>query len=239
MAIKQQKLGISHHTLVNSDFAEQLNEQIFSPAYWQQQDAVVGQAKGRGTSWFVQGTEHQQWVLRHYRRGGLIGKLLSDQFLFAGWSRTRPFAEFKLLMYMQEQGLNVPVPVAAAARRSGLIYRADLLTVRIPGAQDLHQVLTQQALDTSIWRHIGASIKKMHNAQVYHHDLNIRNIMLDTHYVAWIIDFDRCAVRRAGGWKQANLDRLHRSFVKEQQRSPELHWQADDWSALVAGYNDT
>ena len=39
----------------------------------------------------------RQWVLRHYYRGGPIGRLLDDQFLWLGEDRTRCFREWRLL----------------------------------------------------------------------------------------------------------------------------------------------
>src|SRR5690606_24538458 len=52
---------------------------LFTPAWYRQQGAVLGSASGRNTAWFV---EHQgrAMVLRHYYRGGLVGKLLGDRF---------------------------------------------------------------------------------------------------------------------------------------------------------------
>ena len=53
--------------------------QWFQAKYWQQQDAITGESKGRYTTYFVVTQDiHQQplsMVLRHYYRGGLISKL--------------------------------------------------------------------------------------------------------------------------------------------------------------------
>ena len=51
---------------------------MLSARYWQENNAVTGTAQGRGTTWFVQhgnNAQAKQWVLRHYYRGGLIGKI--------------------------------------------------------------------------------------------------------------------------------------------------------------------
>ena len=236
MPIIHQKHGIGHHTLVNTHYLSSVDTDVFSPEYWYSQKAVIGEAKGRGTTLLLKTPENQNWVLRHYRRGGLIGKLLYDQFLYAGLSRTRPFMELNLLEYMQKQGLNVPVGVAAQVRRSGMIYRADLITVRIPDARELHQVIQEEALDEDIWLEVGRAIRKMHDVQVYHHDLNVKNIMLDNAGQVWIIDFDRCAQRQASGWKKTNLERLRRSFEKERRRTATYHWEQHDWNTLMVGY---
>ncbi len=77
------------------------------------------------------------WVLRHYRRGGMIANVLGDRYLWTGAGRTRGFAEFRLLAALRARGLPVPTPVAARYRRKGVHYRADLITRRIGNATTL------------------------------------------------------------------------------------------------------
>lgn len=237
MAIKQQKIAAGHFILVNTHFFESADERVFSSEYWQEKQAITGQARGRGTTLFIKPDVPQQWVLRHYRRGGLPGKLFSDQFVYTGLPRTRPFMELNLLHTMREAGLRVPEPIAAQVIRRGLIYRADLLSVRIPDAQDMHHVLSLGPAGEAVWQAVGRQIRQMHDLNVYHHDLNIRNIMLDAQQQVWIIDFDRCYQRADGNWKPQNLARLHRSLVKESGRSPSFFWTEQDWAALKAGYH--
>ncbi|MGM0648706.1 MAG: lipopolysaccharide kinase InaA family protein, partial [Bacteroidota bacterium] len=47
-----------------------------------------------------------------------------------------------------------------------------------------------------------------------HVDLNARNILIDPQHKPWLIDLDRCRLRRPGGWQNANLNRLERSLHK-------------------------
>lgn len=238
MTIKHQKISMGHHTLVNTHFFSSVDPKVFSAEYWYAKNAIIGEAKGRGTTLFVQNSDTESWVLRHYRRGGMVAKLLSDQFFYEGLRRTRPFMELNLLHYMQQAGLNVPTPIAAQVCRRGLIYRADLLTVRIPNARDMHHILTHRSLSPAVWEAVGAAVRKMHDAQVYHHDLNIRNIMLDNHDVVWIIDYDRCYQRQGDSWKQQNLARLQRSLLKEQAKAgaTAFYWSGADTEAMLRGY---
>src|SRR5512145_1497437 len=87
---------------------------------------------GRGTVAFVRNASGDAWVLRHYRRGGFVAKLRDDAYLWTGQSRTRSFAEWRLLRRLRDWGLPVPKPVAARYLRDGLSYRADLITVELP-----------------------------------------------------------------------------------------------------------
>src|SRR5688500_17177149 len=68
-----------------------------------------------------------RWVLRHYRRGGLMAKLSQDSYLWTGSNRTRSFAEWRLLAELRRRGLPVPAPIAAYYSRGLLTYRADLI----------------------------------------------------------------------------------------------------------------
>ncbi len=204
--------------------------QVFEPEYWQQQDKVIGSAQGRGTTWFVQ-TENLSAALRHYRRGGLFGKLVEDSYLFSNWEQTRSYQEFTLLNTLITAGVNVPRPIAARAVKHGFTYKADLLSEKISNARDLVSILVEQPLPAEMYQKIGQEIKKMHDAQVNHTDLNIHNILIDDQGKVWIIDFDKCFQQQGADWKQNNLDRLKRSFEKEVIKR-QIHWSEEQWHAI-------
>jgi len=206
----------------------------FSGDYWQQAGKVLGSAQGRGTTWFVQ-LETISAALRHYRRGGLFGKLVKDHYWFAGWENTRCYQELMLLKHLRESGVNVPRPIAARAKKRTLCYQADILSEKIANARDLVTILQDSSLSAEIYRSIGAQIRLMHNAGVNHTDLNIHNILLDSEYKVWIIDFDKCQQQSGVEWQAKNLDRLLRSFNKELSKRA-IHWQLSDWQALLEGY---
>lgn len=210
-------------------------EDCFSADYWQQQGKVIGSAQGRGTTWFVQ-LEKLQGALRHYRRGGLFGKLISDHYLFNGWQKTRSVQEFYLLDKLNQAGVNVPKPIAARVKKRLFFYQADLLSEKIPAAQDLVDILQHRSLSSREYQAIGLQIKKMHNAQINHTDLNIHNILLDKQGKVWLIDFDKCYQQSGDNWKKANLERLLRSFNKELNKRA-IKWQAADWQELISGYS--
>ncbi|AIU68131.1 3-deoxy-D-manno-octulosonic acid kinase [Vibrio coralliilyticus] len=205
-------------------------KQVFDAEFWQNAGKVIGSAQGRGTTWFVQ-TETIEAALRHYRRGGLFGKLVEDSYLFSSWEKTRSYQEFQLLNTLIEAGVNVPRPIAARAVKSGLTYKADLLSEKIPNARDLVSILMENPLPAEMYQKIGNEIRKMHDAQVNHTDLNIHNILIDEQGKVWIIDFDKCYQQSGNAWKQSNLERLKRSFEKEVGKC-EIHWKLDDFQHL-------
>lgn len=225
------------YCLYDSAQIDDFNPEMLSARFWQQQNAVTGTAQGRGTTYFVQSASQQQWVLRHYYRGGLVGKLIDDSYLFFRQERTRAVEEFNLLQHMTELGLPVPAPIACRIEKKGLLYRADLLTGRIVNAKDLVALLAEKPLRQEVWLNIGRTIQAFHQQGIYHHDLNAHNILLDDTDKVWLIDFDRGQQRKPEqSWQQKNIDRLLRSFHKEQHLLANFHWQADDWQVLMEGY---
>src|SRR5277367_3300306 len=107
-----------------------------------------------------------------YWRGGFIARLSADAYVWAGEDRVRAFAEWRLLAALAERGLPVPKPVAARYQRAGVMYRCDLITERIVGAEPLSAVLARHALGESTWRSIGVVIARLHAAGADHADLN-------------------------------------------------------------------
>lgn len=233
--IKQQQLNTQQTIWYDDQWVNEPLESLFDPQYWQASQRVTGSAQGRGTTWFIR-MNALPAALRHYRRGGLFGKLVSDSYWFQGWEQTRSCAEFHLLHHLREQGVNVPRPIAARAIRHGWVYQADILSEKIANARDLVAVLQAGSLSAEHYRSIGRQIAKLHQAQVNHTDLNIHNILLDDHMTVWIIDFDKCAIQSGDGWKQGNLERLLRSFRKEQQRF-NIQWQDAEWQSVLQGYH--
>lgn len=199
------------HSVCDALPASQIDPALFSSAYWQRHAAVVGEAPGRGTSLFVQAGA-QQWVLRHYHRGGLIGRINRTHYLWTGLERTRAFRELRLTAELHARGLPVPTPVAACVWRSHMSYQAALITRRLPGTQALAECLA--GADAALLERVGASVARFHAAGLDHVDLNARNLLVDGEGQVWLIDFDRCRLRRPGTWQAANLERLARSLAK-------------------------
>lgn len=217
----------------------------FNADYWASQQRLVGQSNGRNITWFIRPeaesleTEPQSsdWVLRHYYRGGMATKMSRDKFFFTGILRTRPYKEIKLLMEMREMGLPVPNCVAARVVKSGLSYSADLLMEKIV-ADDLVKCLTRRELSQPQWQNIGRVIAEFHQKGVYHADLNAHNIMIDQQQKVWLIDFDRCQIKRPmPKWQQQNISRLQRSLLKEKGIDSSLKFDGQCWRWLTASYN--
>ncbi len=214
-----------------------LTASCFEPTYWQGLDAVTGTSKGRYTTWFVRHPDaNEDWVLRHYWRGGLMEKFSKDKYLFTGMDNTRAIAELALLEKLHSEGLPVPRPVGARVRRHALWYSADILIERMPGCRDLLAWLEQGPISEADWKALGSCIARFHRRGVYHADLNAKNILKGPEGFA-LIDFDRGEIRTpTDNWQQANLSRLRRSFDKEKGKLPSLAFDDACWQWLLSGY---
>lgn len=205
----------------------------FDPAWLAAAGRISATAPGRGSAWFLLARDPAlpPYVLRHYRRGGLVGRVVADQYAWIGERATRSFRELRLLARIEALGLPAARPVAAHYRREGLGYRADLLTVAIPGAATLADRLATDAGSVP-WARIGATIRAFHDAGVRHADLNARNVLVDAAGAVHLIDFDRGSEAAPGAWQAENLARLARSLAKFQGPTT----ASAEWQALLAGY---
>jgi len=213
----------------------QAGEALFDPQFWAARGEASRTLGGRGDAWFIRCGE-RQWVLRHSRRGGLLGPLGGDRYMWIAEARVRTFAEWHLLDALVTRGLPVPKPVAALYRRSGLVYRCDLITERILNAGPLSAALAASALPESVWRAVGAVIARLHRAGADHADLNAHNILCGAAGDISVVDFDRGRLRRPGRWRQRNLERLQRSLNKVSRTMPPDRFSASAWDWLQAGY---
>jgi 3-deoxy-D-manno-octulosonic acid kinase len=206
---------------------------MFTRDYWHARGALEEFAGGRGTVSLLH-TAEGDWILRHYRRGGFAARISNDSYWWTGVDETRAFREWRLLAEMRRLDLPVPAPVAARYQRRGLLYGADIITVRIPNAITLARYLEDSALDQNGWERIGRTIARFHRAGVHHADLNANNIMLAAHEV-YVLDFDRGRIRARGPWEQNVIARLRRSLDKLRLKQPRMNFEERDWQALLNG----
>jgi 3-deoxy-D-manno-octulosonic acid kinase len=208
---------------------------VFDPAHWQAHGGLQSARGGRGTVAFITTPSGTRWVLRHYRRGGLMARIIDDRYLFTGAAATRSFREWRLLRQLRAWDLPVPQPVAARYARSALGYRADLITVELPTRQTLAQALRAGPVTMSTWARIGACIGELHRRGVHHADLNAHNILLGPGNDVYVLDFDRGRIRARGPWENDVLARLHRSLAKVTAGLPADRYGGEQRRALLQG----
>lgn len=200
-------------SLSDASAAPQIGPSLFDPNHWKAKGAIVGQAPGRGATLFL-AVAGAHWVLRPYCRGGLVAHLSHHSYLWTGLERTRAFREMRLTAELFDTGLPVPRPVAAAVTRHRVTYTAGLITLRIPGARALANLIKNEEADEDLLERVGFTIRRFHDAGLDHVDLNARNLLVDERGKVWLIDLDRCKLRPKGIWQTHNLARLERSLAK-------------------------
>ena len=209
---------------------------FFSVDFWRSPKALLGEATGRGSAWFID-TPFGQVVLRQYLRGGWAARFSRQGYFFTTVQRSRPFREYQVIAALYDQGLPVPRPIAAHCEYHGLISSGSIMTARISSAQTLADILPGTDFVAGFWESVGKCIRRFHDAGVWHADLNARNILLDAELQVFLIDFDRA--RFAPGKPvngQRNLNRLKRSLDKLWPGA-ELPALLPAWTQLLAGYH--
>lgn len=203
------------------------NPECFDEHILARKNLVDGLATaGRGNTVFFT-LENKPLVLRHYRRGGLVRHISEAHYVYTGMSASRALREFDMLVYLQSLSLPAPLPYACRVQRKGLLYKASLITYRLPGntlAQCISDIGSSRGQDHALgaqqWSDLGKTIAGFHAAGIYHADLNAHNIIIENSQRIALLDFDRSCIKRLpkrpaeSGWCHDNMKRLLRSIKK-------------------------
>lgn len=213
--------------------------------WWDERRADLSELDGgRGAAWRIQAQyagHARDWVLRHYRRGGMAAKFSKDRYWGVNPDQSRAWREWEVLATLQQAGLPAPKPVAAYFQLSGLRYRAAIVVEMIPQTSTFAQLLTGQNIGRVTWQAVGGCIARFHAAGIYHADLNANNILLNDLGEIYLIDFDRAERRKVHTkWRKQNLQRLQRSLNKlanaASSQAGAFNFAEEDWQALLQGY---
>ncbi len=174
----------------------------------------------------IPGEANERIVIRHFHRGGMIHKLIPD--LYFGTSR--PLKELWVGYRAKEKGVPIADIVAACHTKVfWKFHRGELLTREIKDGKDLatyfkelEQPLTKEKVleKRSVIKVVGELVRSMHEAGIFHGDLNLKNIILQTtdsqNTKGYLIDFDKSFVRAhlKENLRTRNLLRLNRSAEK-------------------------
>jgi len=223
------------HIRQNPDIAWQFEAEHFDPEYWRHQPDFVATIGGRGGSSLIE-IDGRKAVLRRYHRGGAVGEMFHDQYLWMGVRLTRPWREWEILVRARKAGLPAPEPIAACASRNFLSYRAALITGFLDDTEMLTQRLRREKLPADGWYQLGLLIKRMHAAGIRHVDLTSDNILMDSQDRFYLVDFDKARImNQLDDWQWQPLYRFQRSMNKR-HRQQALNFEEDDWQMLMDGY---
>ena len=178
-------------------------------------------------------------VVRHARRGGLLGPLLGDRYLGA----PRVLRELAWSRRLADAGIATPAVLAGVWRRTGLVHRADVATERVAGA-DLAAILFGDAppagaARAALLHAVGGLVRRLHAAGFVHPDLQLRNVLVapGPPPAAWLLDVESCRASAGAADATRNLARFYRSWAKwNRLNGPRL--TAADRAAFEAGYRE-
>lgn len=195
--------------------------------------------QGRGAAWGVQ-LGPARAVVRHARRGGVIGPLLGDLYLGA----PRFLREIALAERLRAAGVATPAVLAAVRYPAGLMHRADVATERVDG-RDLADVFWTAeppagTARTAVLAAVAAAVRSLHDAGFVHPDLQLKNVLVGVGAGSgappvFLLDVDTCRPARGRADRARNLARFFRSWEKwNRNRGTRLH--PADRDAFLAAY---
>jgi len=175
---------------------------------------VVGWLEGGRARHALIRWQEEEWVLKSYRRGGIVGRWNSQRY----WGSERFLKELHVAARAQEAGVPTAEVLALVLEAAGLrSTRAWLLTRFLAGAKPLADCGGLPD-ELQIFRAAGETVRRMHLAGIDHHDLHLGNIVITREPRGprvHIMDWDLARVRSEGSWSPfANLVRLWRSLEK-------------------------
>ncbi len=162
------------------------------------------------------------FVVRDYCHGGLFGKILRDIF----WNSLRPLRELSICEVAGKSGIKTSEVIAIVKNRVlGPIYKCRLVSKEITGAIDLMELLLNAeknklvARKRQIINKTAKAVKEMHGAGIYHADLHLKNILIQSavgKVDVYIIDLDKSRQYEKISLHQRmrNIMRLDRSVEK-------------------------
>ena len=163
------------------------------------------------------------FVVRDYCHGGLFGKILRDIF----WNSLRPLRELSICEAAGKSGIKTSEVIAIVKNRVlGPIYKCRLVSKEITGAIDLMELLLNAeknklvARKRQIINKTAKAVKEMHGAGIYHADLHLKNILVQSAAGGkdnvYIIDLDKSRQYEKINFHQRvkNIMRLDRSVEK-------------------------
>jgi 3-deoxy-D-manno-octulosonic acid kinase len=154
-------------------------------------------------------------VVKHYKRGGLAGRLIRRRYL--KWGKTRSQSEFELLLKAQDMGIRVPEPLVYASQ-GYLFYRAWLVTREINQPQSLARLsLNDEKRAADAMKSVIEQISQLIEHGILHVDLHPGNVVIDQADRIFLVDFDK------GQNYHGNKSKLTGRYISRWQRAVNKH----------------
>jgi len=165
----------------------------------------------------------ESFVVREYWHGGLFGRILKDLF----WDASRPLSELSICEVARRGRINTTEIIAIIKNKIvGPLYKCRLVTREIKNSVDLIELLSHpednqfDIQKREIINKMAKAVKGMHDAGIYHADLHLKNILVQSDeggcVNVFIIDLDKSKQLEKVGFqnRMKNIMRLDRSLEK-------------------------
>jgi 3-deoxy-D-manno-octulosonic acid kinase len=197
----------------DSNNLKNFTDKLFNVDYIAKEGLIKSTIDGRGKTIEFE-HENNKYFLKHYIRGGLVRKITYDKYIFNTLASTRPVREYNFLNDMNSKGLPVPKAVALKVTNSRFTYIADLITCKIENEGTLFDFVKNKKMSNNLWDKLSITLEKFFNENVFHSDLNSKNIIIDKNNNIFLLDFDNSHYFYNKKLFNKSIYRLERSLKK-------------------------
>ncbi len=184
---------------------------------------------------FMESLGNESFVVREYWHGGMIGKVFRDFF----WDGMRPVRELLVCEAANRGGIKTTEIIAIITNKiMGPLYKFRLVTKEITESIDLIELLLHSGENRlfkqkrQIINKLAKAVNDMHNAGIYHADLHLKNILVQSDagggVHVYIIDLDKSKQYEKISFQKRmkNIMRLDRSVVKMRRNNKDMFSKA-------------
>lgn len=204
--------------------------QWLDPRYWARNGALLGALDSPSGAWLLRDGK-RCLQLRQLRRPGLR----AQRFVWRGEAQCRPLQQLAASQAALAAGLAAAPVIAVGWRRSGLFYRAEVLSVCPEALPTLGQAMANGRASLEAWAAAGRCLRRHHDLGIHFPGLSLAQLRVGGADGAVVGDYHRARLRRAGLWQAANLASLRRSI----ETQADVAGQPVDevaWNCLLAAY---
>jgi len=205
----------------NPDVFDNFSSKLFNTDYISKEGLIKSVADGRGKVLELQ-YKNERYFLKHYIRGGLAAKFSYDSYIFSSLSSTRAIKEYNMLNIMKEQGLPVPKAAALQIITNRFTYKANLITCKIDNKGTLYEFIINKKMNHDLWNKLYMTLEQFYQKNVYHSDLNSKNIIIDKDNNIYLLDFDNSYFFYEKKLFRKSVLRLERSLKKIENYNDEF-----------------
>ena len=127
-------------------------------------------------------------IVRELVHGGLFASLSSDRF----YSPSRSIRELSISAYLISRGVPTPEIMGLRIIQKGWYKNIAVISRLVPKATDLIAYLaTARENAGQCFENAGKLVRRMHDLNVYHADLHMKNFLLDSDTMMWLLDLDK------------------------------------------------